>query len=139
MLLHTCCVCLYVINNTLFLLAKFYRLKHLKESRCHCYFVFVDGKYSNLYLFVCLFVAAYMPMPSGCTGTRAALYPPYPTGSAYQPATSNQYPYPPYPSTVYPNFPSTSYPYPPSTNHAFPPYPPSYPAPQQSGNVSVIT
>lgn len=84
-----------------------------------------------------MFVAAYMPMPGGSSGSSAAPYPPYPTGLSYQPAASNQYPYPPYPS-VYPNYPSTSFPYPPSTNHAFPSYP-CFPGPPQSGKISVIT
>jgi hypothetical protein len=44
----------YIINNVLFLLALLCRLKHLKESRYHCKFVFVDGKYNNVCSFVCL-------------------------------------------------------------------------------------
>ncbi|KDR21984.1 Tumor susceptibility gene 101 protein, partial [Zootermopsis nevadensis] len=72
---------------------------------------------------------SYMPMPGAGVGPMTAMYPPYQTGSAYQPPTSNQYSYPPYPAAVYPNFPSTSYPYPPTSVNAFTGYPPSYPAP----------
>jgi hypothetical protein len=78
-----------------------------------------------------------MPMPGATAGSGATPYPPYPPVSTYQAAASNPYAYTPYPS-VYPSFPSTSYPYPPSTNPSFAPYP-SYPAPQQSVKISVIT